>query len=205
MAAEDENSALLQSKARVRLEIEGDYDYTKCEISKDSHVPCPGSSSMCAGDQCCPGTKDSGEKTFPCPSASDKYSSCASSKKIKNCTKTKNSAAMLLEGDYDYTKCEISKDSHVPCPGSSSMCAGDQCCPGTKDSGEKTFPCPSASDKYSSCASSKKIKNCTKTKKSAAMLLEGDYDYTKCEISKDSHVPCPGSSSMCAGDQCCPG
>jgi len=33
------------------------------------HVPCPGSGNMCAGNQCCPRSAVSGDKTFPCPSA----------------------------------------------------------------------------------------------------------------------------------------
>jgi len=32
-------------------------------------VPCPGTGVMCAGNQCCPGFEDSGNLTFPCPSA----------------------------------------------------------------------------------------------------------------------------------------
>jgi len=39
---------------------------------------CPGSGpeTMCAGDQCCPGTAASGGKTFPCPTASDGWNEC---------------------------------------------------------------------------------------------------------------------------------
>jgi len=43
-------------------------------------VQCPGSDEdvMCAGDQCCPRTEESGWKTFPCPTASPGYDKCES-------------------------------------------------------------------------------------------------------------------------------
>merc|ERR1719296_6133 len=45
-----------------------------CE--EGAHVPCPGSGTMCAGAQCCPRTEQSGNKTFPCPSAPENFTKC---------------------------------------------------------------------------------------------------------------------------------
>merc|ERR1719343_785432 len=124
-----------------------------CE--KGAHVKCPGSGNMCAGDQCCPRTKESGEKTFPCPSASKDFAKCENNTKVSNCVKK----AMLVE-DSGSDSCE--KGAHVKCPGSGNMCAGDQCCPRTKESGEKTFPCPSASKDFAKCENNTKVSNCVK-------------------------------------------
>lgn len=40
-------------------------------------VQCPGSASMCAGSQCCPGTSATHYRTFPCPNAKADYDRCA--------------------------------------------------------------------------------------------------------------------------------
>jgi len=40
-------------------------------------VQCPGSASMCAGSQCCPGTSATQQRTFPCPNAKADYHLCA--------------------------------------------------------------------------------------------------------------------------------
>jgi len=37
---------------------------------------CPGSHSTCAGDECCPGIPETGNTTFPCPSAHPTFSKC---------------------------------------------------------------------------------------------------------------------------------
>jgi len=53
-------------------------------------VACPGSGKLCAGDQCCPRTGDSNNKTFPCPSATPGWSGdskewCEQPTKMDNC------------------------------------------------------------------------------------------------------------------------
>jgi len=52
-------------------------------------VSCPHSGDACKGNQCCPGTKSSGGKTFPCPSADpDWESECESPRKVTDCVAT---------------------------------------------------------------------------------------------------------------------
>lgn len=56
-------------------------DDQTCNVG--DHVPCPGSGTMCAGDQCCPRGADG--KTFPCPSATPGWSKCEKDAKESNC------------------------------------------------------------------------------------------------------------------------
>merc|ERR1719277_2844565 len=69
------------------LQLEG----KTCKIG--AHVRCPGKDGpMCAGNQCCPRSKKSGGKTYPCPSAAPDWNAtnkCESTKKVKNCVKQK--------------------------------------------------------------------------------------------------------------------
>merc|ERR1719277_1450118 len=69
------------------LQLEG----KTCKIG--DHVRCPGKDGpMCAGNQCCPRSKKSGGKTYPCPSAAPDWNAtnkCESTKKVKNCVKQK--------------------------------------------------------------------------------------------------------------------
>mmetsp|Transcript_19049 Transcript_19049/g.50120 ORF Transcript_19049/g.50120 Transcript_19049/m.50120 type:complete len:113 (-) Transcript_19049:144-482(-) len=102
---------------------------------------------MCAGDQCCPPALGSGG-TFPCPSASPSFSGCVNNTKVDDCL-----AASLVE----LSTCALG--ANVQCPGSSSMCAGDQCCPPALGSGG-TFPCPSASPSFSGCVNNTKVDDC---------------------------------------------
>merc|ERR1712087_10264 len=119
-------------------------------------VSCPGSGEQCKGNQCCPRTKESGDKTFPCPSANSTYTGCESDTKLSNCRQ-----AALLENGH----CTV--ETSVSCPGSGEQCKGNQCCPRTKESGDKTFPCPSANSTYTGCESDTKLSNCRQ-----AALLE---------------------------------
>merc|ERR1740121_2590884 len=138
------------------------------------HTQCPGSSSQCAGDQCCPGIKWSGGKTFVCPSASSiEASNCAFPYKAWYCTAPAGHAALpqsstgeaaLLQSrssesatgaDLSFPMYQVScyAGESTQCPGSSSQCAGNQCCPGIEWSGNKTFVCPSATSiEASNCA-----------------------------------------------------
>ncbi|CAE8735093.1 unnamed protein product [Polarella glacialis] len=54
-----------------------------CELG--DHVRCAYSGTMCAGDQCCPGTLETGGKTYPCPSASEAYTGCEVEEKPASC------------------------------------------------------------------------------------------------------------------------
>ncbi|CAK0845713.1 unnamed protein product [Prorocentrum cordatum] len=48
-------------------------------------VQCPGSTSKCAGDQCCAGFASAPGATFPCPSASRGFSGCVNNTKVADC------------------------------------------------------------------------------------------------------------------------
>jgi len=58
---------------------------TSCKKGSDENVQCPGGPE-CAGNQCCPGTDESGNRTFPCPSATDlKEANCETSFQVELC------------------------------------------------------------------------------------------------------------------------
>ena len=48
-------------------------------LATSEPAECPGSCDWCSGEQCCPGFADSGNLTFPCPTASASYNMCQSS------------------------------------------------------------------------------------------------------------------------------
>lgn len=50
-----------------------------------AHVQCPGSKTMCSGDQCCPKTEQTGNKTFPCPSAPAEFTNCENASQVDTC------------------------------------------------------------------------------------------------------------------------
>merc|ERR1719282_690669 len=62
----------------------------------------------------------------------------------------------LCEEGFCMQTCSVG--DHVSCPGSGTMCAGDQCCPPGADG--KTFPCPSATPGWSECEKDVKESNC---------------------------------------------
>merc|ERR1719293_639713 len=166
---------------------------------------------MCSGDQCCPGFAGSGGGTFPCPSASSGFSGCANNTKVTNCVSSSLRGSLAEKVELQDT-CAVGAD--VQCPGSGSMCAGDQCCPGFAGSGGGTFPCPSASSGFSGCVNKTKVKDCTSsgtvvttTATTTTTTMTTTTITTSssgtCKIGAD--VQCPGSGNMCSGDQCCPG
>lgn len=62
-----------------------------------------------------------------------------------------NPKAKILIGKFQ--NCANTK-WHVPCGfGTSSMCSGNQCCPGVAASGHKTFKCPTADTNWNQCQS----------------------------------------------------
>jgi len=48
--------------------------------SAGDHVKCPGSGNMCAGNQCCPGTSQTNNQAFSCPSADSDFTGCPAPK-----------------------------------------------------------------------------------------------------------------------------
>merc|ERR1712060_180922 len=94
-------------------------------VQKKRSVDCPGNlGRKCSGNQCCPGIPETGGKTFPCPDAASGWNQCE--------TGVQTSAAALVQ-----------KQRSVDCPGNfGRKCSGNQCCPGTPETGGKTFPCP---------------------------------------------------------------
>merc|ERR1719221_1549620 len=71
-----ENQALVQLRARTELKAE-------CSVTETSI--CPGSGARCAGNQCCPRTAESGDLTFPCPSADNEFAGCDNNTKLDDC------------------------------------------------------------------------------------------------------------------------
>merc|ERR1712086_219362 len=68
-------------------------DFTGCPAPKvedclpcsaGATVKCPGSGGMCAGNQCCPGTSQSNNQPFACPSAASDFTGCPAPK-VDNC------------------------------------------------------------------------------------------------------------------------
>mmetsp|Transcript_142084 Transcript_142084/g.345172 ORF Transcript_142084/g.345172 Transcript_142084/m.345172 type:complete len:590 (-) Transcript_142084:94-1863(-) len=96
-------------------------------------VKCPGSNVHCCGNQCCPGFKGSMNKSFPCPTANRKWNKCEGTLTPPTPMPTPTTAP------------------HVRCPGTRTMCSGNQCCPGFTGTANKTFPCPSADDGWNHC------------------------------------------------------
>jgi len=108
----------------------------KHEAKVRSHQPdqCPESGVGCSGNQCCPGTKESGDRTVPCPTADEDFNGC----------------------QVKMTPPKHSTRSGTPhheetCPGSGNHCTPNQCCPGFEGSDGKTFPCPTSDAGFSGC------------------------------------------------------
>jgi len=90
---------------------------TTTALAKNStemlHTRCTHSNDTCAGAQCCPGSPQSGNKSYPCPSAPEGWKGC-----------------------------ETDDEPPARCPHSDHQCSFDQCCPGTDETSGKTYPCP---------------------------------------------------------------
>merc|ERR1711957_182696 len=136
-----------------------------------ANVACPGSGNMCAGNQCCPGVEASGNLTFPCPSATEVVEGCGSLTKVTDCiapttaapttvAATTSAKAALVQKAHEKRTDYCEPAASVACPGSGNMCAGNQCCPGVKASGNLTFPCPSATEVVEGCGSLTKVTDC---------------------------------------------
>jgi len=83
-------------------------------------VRCALSSTMCAGNQCCPGVAQTGYKTYPCPSADLGFTGCEAP------APDQGQAKPVPQG-----QCQ-----------DGTACVAGQCCPGIKTTGYKTYPCP---------------------------------------------------------------
>jgi len=92
------------------------------------------SNTKCAGNQCCPRSTNTSDKTYPCPSADAGWDGC------------ETGIAALLQEAHPH-----GGGAHVKCPYSGAGCAGNQCCPGAAQTGGKTFPCPSADPNWNHC------------------------------------------------------
>ena len=106
---------------------------TKALCHVGEYVKCPNSNTMCMGDQCCPDGST-------CPSASKDF--------VSGCHKPK-------ESDCTGALCEVRE--YVKCPNSTTMCAGDQCCPDGST-------CPSASKNLMPGCHKPKESDCTQRK-----------------------------------------
>jgi len=95
-AADDDAAAMLQTRSPLLRN-----SVSVCE--EGDHVPCPGSGNMCAGNQCCPRTAESGGKTFPCPSAADSFAGCENNTKLGTCPPGGGTATTLMVGEEVYS------------------------------------------------------------------------------------------------------
>jgi len=105
---------------------------------------------MCSGNQCCPRASETGDLTYPCPSAAADFAGCENN--------THPIYGVGLAPDWIHRLVELHKTSaedepaHVPCTyDSSTMCSGNQCCPRASETGDLTYPCPSAAADFAGC------------------------------------------------------
>lgn len=134
-------------------------------------VKCPGFSANCAGDQCCPDGSI-------CPSADASFSGCAK-RKTEDCTQPSPSPpspptptptpsppgptpAPTPTPPSPPSPQHCNVGDLVTCPGFTTKCAGDQCCPDGSI-------CPSADSGFTGCAKEKK-QDCTKQIEALIML-----------------------------------
>jgi hypothetical protein len=89
---------------------------------------------MCAGNQCCPRAPETGDLTYPCPSADANFAGCEN-----------NTVSFLGVG------LASREPEHVLCTYSDTWCAGNQCCPRAAETGDLTYPCPSADVNFTGC------------------------------------------------------
>jgi len=83
----DASLNLLQKRARsIVAAAAASAPAARDTCSLGDHVTCPGTpGKQCGGDQCCPGTPESGHKSFPCPSAGKAFSGCDRDEKVLDC------------------------------------------------------------------------------------------------------------------------
>merc|ERR1719401_1339057 len=144
------------------------------------HVMCPFGGVMCAGNQCCPRANETGDKTYPCPTATEGWNGCEGS--------------VPEAVPYMLAQRKAKNDTmHVMCPYGGVMCAGNQCCPRTNVTGDKTYTCPTATEGWNGCEGS-----LPEAVKFGVMLAQ------RKPKSDPAHVMCPYGGVMCAGNQCCP-
>lgn len=106
---EGEQPASLNLLQRVARRGQGEQRQSDvCEVG--AIVTCPGSGDTCTGDQCCPGTPETQNRSFPCPSASLTFTSCDEPVKVSNCV------PCLCSFDIDRTL--TSNQSDTNCSGS---------------------------------------------------------------------------------------
>jgi len=189
---------------------------TTCKVGDP--VTCPGSSSGCAGNSCC-------HDGSTCPSAAEEYACCPLPKKA-DCvhpgppsppgptpgptpappgpTPAPPGPTPSPPGPTPAPTGECKFGQSVFCPGSSVRCAGDSCC-------LDGSTCPSAHESYDRCMRGKTI-DCLKSpapaptpaptpKPSAPTPAPTPAPTGTCNVGDP--VTCPGTSSGCAGDQCC--
>merc|ERR1719401_2658666 len=146
------------------------------------HVMCPFGGVMCAGNQCCPRANETGNKTYPCPTATEGWNGC------------EGSLPEAVPFGAMFAQRRAKNDTmHVMCPYSAVMCAGNQCCPRANQTGGKTYPCPTATEGWNGCEGSLPT-----TAPMPALLQRRAKNDTL-------DVMCPYGGVMCAGNQCCPG
>jgi len=96
-----------------------------------------------------------------------------------------------------WEKFACDEGEEVPCPGSGQLCSGDTCCPGVLESNGYAFPCPSASNTFSSCSSPNKVQNCVLTKRCEVTLYDKwaeGYPLNTDRSRKTGSAACGGSS-----------
>merc|ERR1719148_131013 len=101
-----------------------DPDYVQCDKG-------PGS---CGRKQCCLGSAQTGQKTYPCPNSPAGWNECGTAGLLM--TKTSSDP-----WDPDYVQCDKG-------PGS---CGRKQCCLGSAQTGQKTYPCPNSPAGWNEC------------------------------------------------------
>jgi len=147
-------------------------------------APSPGASvdctydskTKCAGNQCCPQSTNTSGKTYPCPSADASWDGC------------ETGITALLQHPPTPAPPAPAPGASVDCTyDSNTKCAGNQCCPRSTNTSDKTYPCPSADAGWDGCETG------------IAALLQEAHPH-----GGGAHVKCPYSGAGCAGNQCCP-
>jgi len=105
--------------------------WEKFTCDEGEEVPCPGSGQLCSGNTCCPGVLESNGFTFPCPSASNTFSSCSSPSKVQNCVQATHCEVTLYDKwaeGYPLNADRSPKTGSAACGGSSNMNSATQEC-----------------------------------------------------------------------------
>lgn len=101
-------------------------------------------------------------------------------------------------------------DQEVFCPVSGQLCKGDTCCPGVKETGGLSFPCPSAYGTWCGCGNRTKLQDCTTPLVTASSACQGTCA-TMCTGMADELKGWPAAcaahgklaGAMCAGCPAC--